>query len=481
MRAPNSLPVTALLTALVALGPLSTDLYLPSLPSLARYFAVGVDDIQLTLSVFLVGLATAQLVYGPLSDRFGRRPVLLVGLAIYVVASVVCMLAPSVPVLVVARFVQAVGACVGPVLGRAVVRDVYGREGAARVLAYMSAAMALAPAIGPILGGFLEEWFGWRINFLALVLYGSGGLVLAWRLLPETNKAPDLQAAQPIRILLGYRGFLNHRAYLGYVLCCAFAYSGIFAFISGSSYVLQEVVGLGPIGFGLCFAGVVIGYIIGTVVAGRLSRRLGIDRLIAVGAGIGVAGGTLLLALALASAPHRRSHAGVHDRRRPGAAELDRRRHRTVPARRRRRLGPARLHSDDRGRRHRHRRRRPLRRQRDTHDGHHCDRGGRRAAGVQVVGARGEEVVGATGRSPACLSRRPAGDLPVVPTYSSPYASRSSPASPGAMPRGRRIACCRRPRGSDIRRRCPGSTPPPAPCGQAAAAAGPARHRGRSP
>ncbi len=303
MRPPNSFPVTALLTALVALGPISTDLYLPSLPSLARYFNVGVDDIQLTLSVFLVGLATAQLVYGPLSDRFGRRPVLLVGLAIYVVASFVCMLSPSVPVLVVARFVQAVGACVGPVLGRAIVRDVYGREGAARVLAYMSAAMALAPAIGPILGGFLEEWFGWRINFLALVIYGSGGLAIAWRILPETNRAPDLQAAQLIRILLGYRGFLNHRAYVGYMLCCAFAYSGIFAFISGSSYVLQEVVGLGPIGFGLCFAGVVIGYIIGTVVAGRLSRRLGIDRLIAVGAGIGVGGGALLLALALADTP----------------------------------------------------------------------------------------------------------------------------------------------------------------------------------
>ena len=304
MRSPSSLSVTALLTALVALGPISTDLYLPSLPSLARYFAVGVDDIQLTLSVFLIGLATAQLVYGPLSDRFGRRPVLLVGLVIYVAASFACMLSPSVPVLVVARFVQAVGACVGPVVGRAIVRDVYGREGAARVLAYMSAAMALAPAIGPILGGFLEEWFGWRINFLALVIYGSGGLVIAWRILPETNEAPDLHAAQPIRILLRYRGFLNHRAYVGYVLCCAFAYSGIFAFISGSSYVLQEVVGLGPIGFGLCFAGVVIGYIIGTVVAGRLSRRLGIDRLIAVGAGIGVVGGVLLLTLALATAAH---------------------------------------------------------------------------------------------------------------------------------------------------------------------------------
>jgi DHA1 family bicyclomycin/chloramphenicol resistance-like MFS transporter len=304
MRAPNSFPVTALLTALVALGPISTDLYLPSLPSLAHYFAVGVDDIQLTLSVFLVGLATGQLVYGPLSDRFGRRPVLLVGLAIYVAASVVCMLSPSVAVLVAARFVQALGACVGPVLGRAIVRDVYGREGAARTLAYMSAAMALAPAIGPILGGFLEDWFGWRINFLALVLYGGSGLVITWRILPETNRAPDLLAAQPIRILLGYRGFLNHRAYVGYVLCCACAYSGIFAFISGSSYVLQEVVGLGPVGFGLCFAGVVIGYIIGTIVAGRLSRRLGIDRLIAVGAGIGVAGGALLLTLALAATAH---------------------------------------------------------------------------------------------------------------------------------------------------------------------------------
>src|SRR5215813_9387910 len=186
MRPANSLAVTALLTAMVALGPISTDLYLPSLPGLARYFDVSVADAQLTLSSFLIGLATAQLIYGPLSDRFGRRPVLLIGLAIYVIASIVCMLSPSVPVLVVARFVQAVGACVGPVLGRAIVRDVHGREGAARVLAYMSAAMALAPAIGPILGGFLEEWFGWRINFLVLVLFGSSGLFMAWQILPET-------------------------------------------------------------------------------------------------------------------------------------------------------------------------------------------------------------------------------------------------------------------------------------------------------
>jgi DHA1 family bicyclomycin/chloramphenicol resistance-like MFS transporter len=301
MRAPNSLPVTALLTALVALGPLSTDLYLPSLPSLAGYFAVGVDDIQLTLSVFLVGLATAQLVYGPLSDRFGRRPVLLVGLAIYVVASVVCMLAPSVPVLVVARFVQAVGACVGPVLGRAVVRDVYGREGAARVLAYMSAAMALAPAIGPILGGFFEEWFGWRINFLALVLYGSGG-----------PSSPGASCRKPTRRGPAGRAADLHPARLSRLpqsrlprLCplLRLAYSGIFAFISGSSYVCRRW-WAGTDRFGSASPAWSSATSSAHGRRGRLSRRLDIDRLIAVGAGIGVAGGTLLLALALASAAH---------------------------------------------------------------------------------------------------------------------------------------------------------------------------------
>jgi DHA1 family bicyclomycin/chloramphenicol resistance-like MFS transporter len=184
------------------------------------------------------------------------------------------------------------------VICRAIVRDVHGRDGAARIYAYMSAATALAPTLGPILGGFLELWFGWRAAFAALGLYGAAGLAVAALALPETNLAPDPHAARPGEMLRNYRSLLGHRAYLGYVLCCTFAYGGIFAFISGSSFVLVERVGLPPSQYGFCFAAVVIGYIIGTLLTGRLARRLGGDRLILAGGLLAAAAGLTLVALA---------------------------------------------------------------------------------------------------------------------------------------------------------------------------------------
>jgi DHA1 family bicyclomycin/chloramphenicol resistance-like MFS transporter len=298
MLRPKGLPITALLTALVALGPLSTDLYLPSLPGMARSFPAPVAEVQLTLSVFLVGLALGQLAYGPLCDRFGRRPALLVGLAIYAVASLACLLAPTIGLLIGLRFLQAVGACAGPVICRAIVRDVHGRDGAARIYAYMGAAMALAPTLGPILGGFLDLWFGWRAAFAALTLYGAAGLCAAALALPETNPAPDPHAARPRHMLSNYLSLIGERTYLGYVLCCTFAYGGIFAFISGSSFVLVDRIGLPPSQYGFCFAAVVVGYIIGTLSAGRLTRRLGVDRLILVGGAIAAASGLAMVALA---------------------------------------------------------------------------------------------------------------------------------------------------------------------------------------
>ncbi len=299
MPRPESFIVAVLLTLAVSIGPISTDLYLPSLPSLTGALATDVASVQLTLSVFLAGFAFSQLVYGPLSDRFGRRPAMLAGFTLFVIASIGCALASSIEVLIAARFVQAVGACAGHVLGRAVVRDIYGRDGAARMLAYIGAAMALAPAIGPILGGYLTVWFGWRANFILLTAYGMLALAGVWLLLAETNPYTG-RATSARQMLRDYIGFLGHRAYVGYVLCVATAYCGLFAFISGSSFVFIGVLGLSPDQYGFSFAAAVGGYIAGAIMSGRTVRRFGIRRILRVGvlvlAGAGLSMAGLVLA-----------------------------------------------------------------------------------------------------------------------------------------------------------------------------------------
>lgn len=300
MARPDGFFATALLTLLAALGAISTDLYLPSLPGLARAFGADVAEAQLTLSLFLAGLAVGQLAYGPLSDRFGRRPILIAGLAIYIAASATCMLAPAIEFLIVARFLQAIGACVGLVLSRAVVRDVHGREGAARILSYLSAALAIAPLLGPILGGYFEIWFGWRANFALLVGYGAMTLAGVAGFLPETNRHPDPGAIAPLRMVSTYATLARERRYLGYVLSATFAYSGLFSFISGSSFVLIDMLGLTPDAYGYCFAVAVVGYIIGAVIAGKLGRRVAYRHLIAAGGAVSAAGGLLLAGLAVA-------------------------------------------------------------------------------------------------------------------------------------------------------------------------------------
>ena len=290
---PEGLLVTAIVTALVAFGAISTDLYLPSLPAIAAHFEADAGAVQLTLSVFLVGFAVSQLVHGPLSDRFGRKPVLICALALYLVSSLACALAETLTLLIVARFLQAVGACAGVVLGRAIVRDVHGRERAAKVLSYVASAMALAPVLGPILGGYIEAWLGWRANFGALVGFGTLTLLAVVFLLPETNLWRDPRATDLGRSLANYRALAVDPLYRGYVLISSFAYGGIFAFISGSSFLLIDVLGLPPERYGLCFAAVVVGYMIGSFASGRLTLRFGLERMVALGALIVLVAGLL--------------------------------------------------------------------------------------------------------------------------------------------------------------------------------------------
>ena len=297
---PDSLAVAALLTALVALGPLSTDMYLPALPALMRAFGGGVAPAQFTLSIFLMGFAFGQLLVGPLSDRFGRRPVLLWGMALYAAGSVGCACAGDFSQLAAARLLQALGACCGPVLGRAVVRDVYGRDKAARMFAYMAMAMALAPAVAPMIGGFLTQWPGWRGIFLVLGLVGVGLAVAVALMLSETNPHLSPDAIRPGRLLANYLRLLGDRRYGGYVLCFAGVFAAIFAFISGSSFVLIDRYALSPVMYGLAFGVVVFGYMVGSFLCGRLTHRLGIARMIVLGLMVGNGGALLGLGLVLA-------------------------------------------------------------------------------------------------------------------------------------------------------------------------------------
>jgi DHA1 family bicyclomycin/chloramphenicol resistance-like MFS transporter len=297
----ESIGTGTILIGAVALGPISTDLYLPSVPYIGRDLSADVAATQLTLSVFLAAFALAQIPAGPLSDRFGRRPIILVGLAIYAIASIACAVAPSIELLIAARAVQAAGACAGVVIGRAIVRDIYGADRAARMLALIGSAMALAPMIGPILGGAVQVLFGWRWNFGILASFGVATLALAWFGLAESNQRRDPTALAPARMAANFGILLRHRAFLGFALSVAFSYAGLFAFISGSSFVLIDDLGVPAEHFGYFFAMVVIGYVVGTQITARLTMKLGIRRMVWLGGFICVAAGAAMVVLGLSA------------------------------------------------------------------------------------------------------------------------------------------------------------------------------------
>ena len=277
---PDSLALMLFLAGVVAVGPLSTDMYLPSLPDMTRLFGTEVSMVQLTLSVFVAGFAVAQLVYGPLSDRYGRRPLLLGGLGLFFAASLACAFATTIEALIALRFVQAVGACAGPVLG-AIVRDLHDCEGAARMLSYLGAVMGFAQAAGPVIGGTLHAAFGWQANFFALAALGGGSWLLVRFLLRETLAHPDPHALDARRLGANYAAILSDRDFVGYGLTGAFAFAGLFAFISGSSFVLIDALGVASENFGYYFGAIVVSFMAGALASARLVARHGLDTLLA--------------------------------------------------------------------------------------------------------------------------------------------------------------------------------------------------------
>ena len=296
--------LVVLLVALVSVGPLTTDLYLPSLPNMARAFHAAPAEAKLTLSLYMAAFGCAQLVYGPLSDRLGRRPVLLVGLGLYVLASAACALAATVGALVALRIVQAFGACSATVIGRAVVRDLFAGARAVQVLAAIGAAMALAPVLGPLAGGVLEEAFGWRAAFVTLTVVGAGLLATVAAALAETNVRRGPHVGGASALVRGYLVLLRSRSYLGFVVGIAFTFAGLFLFISESSFVMIDHLGLSPSAYGVSFAAVAAGYMIGNIVSARLSRRHPPQAMVRAGAGLCAGAGAAMCALALGGVAH---------------------------------------------------------------------------------------------------------------------------------------------------------------------------------
>lgn len=300
MLALTSIWTTILLAAAVALGPLATDMYLPALPQIGSDFGSGTSQVQLTLSLYMAGFAIAQLVCGPLADRFGRKPIMIGGFVVFAAASVGCALASNIETLILCRFLQALGGSAGPVLGRAAIRDIYTPREAAKIMALLASIMALAPAVAPTLGGLMVAGLGWHSIFLVLAGYALIMAVVVTFGIPEPMRPEYRQPLKLRSLLRNYRAIATDISFLGYTLTNALLFSGLFAFLSGSSFVLIDFLEVPPQKFGLYFAGIVVGYVTGNLAAIRLGSRLVPDQILVRGLIIAVAAGGLMVALALA-------------------------------------------------------------------------------------------------------------------------------------------------------------------------------------
>jgi DHA1 family bicyclomycin/chloramphenicol resistance-like MFS transporter len=287
------------LAVATALGPVAMQIFLPALPAIQLHHGVSAAAAQLVFSVSAFAMAVATLLYGPFSDRYGRRPAMLAGLVIFLVGSAMCVLASTITGLIFGRVIQAAGGCVGMVLGRAIVRDLYDRERAATMLAWITMAMVTAPMVSPAIGGALTDYFGWPSVFVAGGLLGLLVILAVWRELPET--APRLGVVTSVREMLRSFGtLLRSRAFIGYAGQAAFSISVFFGFLAGAPYLMIRVYERPAIEYGLYFVLVSGAFMVGNFGAARFTRRVGLERMILLGSSGSLAGAltTLLLALA---------------------------------------------------------------------------------------------------------------------------------------------------------------------------------------
>ncbi|MGD9766494.1 MAG: multidrug effflux MFS transporter [Pseudolabrys sp.] len=286
-----------LLVALSATGPVALNIFVPAIPQLTSRFNTDAATVQLTLSLFLLSLASGQLLLGPLSDRFGRRPVVLGGIALACIASFAAMAAPSIEWLIAARVAQALGAGTGIVISRAIVRDLYDRDRAAAMLGLVTSAMVIAPMVAPMIGGLLDTVFGWESIFLAVSIVTLIVLIWSTAALPETNPLRMSGADSSAVSWREWRALLTNRRFYRYALTSTFGTAPYYVLIGGAPHVVVNIIGATSAEYGVWFTLSSLGYMIGNFIASRLSTRYGVHTMIKAGIGLGLIATTAAVAL----------------------------------------------------------------------------------------------------------------------------------------------------------------------------------------
>ncbi len=296
---PSARPPIGLLMTMVLAGVLAINVYVPALPEISRTLDASPTEIQLTLTVFLVAFGLAQLVLGPMSDRYGRRPVLLWGTALFVVANIVCALAFTIEALLIGRVLQAFGACAGSVVTRALVRDAWGRDGSASIMGFLTLSISLGAAVSPLIGGQLAAHFGWTAGFWFLAAVGAIPVIIGIFRLPETNRHIG-RSMSILRIATDLRRLCAYPPYLGYCMSVGAMNGMFFVFLGSAPFVLIVNLGMPPDVFGVFMLVMVAGSLIGAAVAARYGSRPWGDRLLAVGTLCSLVGGILIAAIGFA-------------------------------------------------------------------------------------------------------------------------------------------------------------------------------------
>jgi len=288
-------PHIGTLVVITGLSAMVMNMFLPSLPTMTEYFQADYRLMQLSVALFLGAVAVLQIFIGPLSDRFGRRPVLLVGLAVFLLATIGCLTARSVELFLVFRMGQAaVG--VAMVLSRAIARDMFDQSKAASMIGYITMGMAVVPMISPAIGGALDEAFGWKANFLVFLVLGTAVFALVWADVGETNTAKSTSFRAQVA---DYPELLLSPRFWGYCLAAAFASGAFFAYLGGAPFVGSVVYGLQPSQLGLFFGAPALGYMAGNFLSGRYSVTVGVNRMVLWGAVASTIGVAISLTLAL--------------------------------------------------------------------------------------------------------------------------------------------------------------------------------------